>query len=208
MRKIIKGIEPSSWTEKRTAPGAVYERTADLADALLKEQGYICAYCSRRIPIKDANSNEDTRIEHIKCRKNYTALTLDYKNMVICCPGAINSGFHCDKKKGDRDINFDIFSDGFHSTLEYKTSDGSIKSTDNLWDREINEILNLNNRLLCANRVNALEGLVEVMRRSKSWTKAKINDQLTKYNSKDRYGKYKPYGNIVVWYLKKKLRRL
>lgn len=62
---IRKGTEPRSLTEYRNQPGATYEgyREKDaLRDALLEEQGYICAYCMRRI------SKEKMKIEHWKAQ--------------------------------------------------------------------------------------------------------------------------------------------
>ncbi|MCF2598074.1 hypothetical protein I6E10_04830 [Phocaeicola barnesiae] len=63
MRKIQKQPEPREWTEYRLTPGAHYEASSELRQALLEEQGYLCAYCMRRIPVHDVNSNETTRIE-------------------------------------------------------------------------------------------------------------------------------------------------
>ncbi|KAA6337781.1 hypothetical protein EZS27_014164 [termite gut metagenome] len=116
MKKIDKGAEPQEWEEYRNTPGATYQSIPPLREALFREQGYICAYCMRRIPCKDTNSNEDIRIDHIKCREKYPNLQLDYRNMVICCPGAINNDFHCDKKKGASDISFTPF-DSFSALL-------------------------------------------------------------------------------------------
>lgn len=99
---ITKNKEPKAWTAHRMTPGATYEAKSELRTSLLKEQGYICAYCMRRIPIHDANSTETSRIEHIKCRERYKDLEMDYDNMVICCPGSINDDFHCDKDSFSR----------------------------------------------------------------------------------------------------------
>jgi len=99
MIRINKGQEPNEWLQYRLTPGAKYEAIPELSGALLLEQGYICAYCMRRIPVKDKNSSETSRIDHIKCREHYPELELDYNNMIICCPGSIDSNFHCDRKK-------------------------------------------------------------------------------------------------------------
>ena len=101
MKKIAKSKEPKEWTKYRLTPGVKYSPIPELREALLKEQGYLCAYCMRRIPTKDSNSDETSRIEHVKSRKNHPELQLDYSNMVICCPGAIGDGvsFHCDKSR-------------------------------------------------------------------------------------------------------------
>ena len=44
MRKIVKGLEPLAWREFRNTPGVKYEAKPELRDALIQEQGYICAY--------------------------------------------------------------------------------------------------------------------------------------------------------------------
>ena len=89
MRKINKGPEPVKWKQYCKTPGVKYQSIPELRDSLLKEQGYICAYCMRKIPHKDKNSTEDSRIEHIKCREKYPEEELAYSNMVICCPGRL-----------------------------------------------------------------------------------------------------------------------
>lgn len=151
MIKINKGKEPREWTEYCSTPGVEFKGIRPLREALLQEQGYICAYCMRRIPVRDNNSNETTRIEHIKSQKCFPDLKLKYNNLVICCPGAITDDFHCDKKKEERIISFDLFSDQFVNTLSYQ-SDGKIKSSNAVWNKEIDEVLNLNNSMLKQNR--------------------------------------------------------
>ena len=104
---INKNQEPKEWTEYCSTPGVTYQSIPELVDALLKEQGYICAYCMRRIPTKDKIegklTSEDHRIEHIKCRENHEDLQLKYNNMLICCPGHIGEDEHCDRKKGNQE---------------------------------------------------------------------------------------------------------
>lgn len=72
MRKIIKQSEPKEWmVYRRFTPEADYEANPELRKSLLEEQGYICAYCMRRIPVRDKNSNETSRIEHILSREKH-----------------------------------------------------------------------------------------------------------------------------------------
>ncbi|MFI3263358.1 MAG: hypothetical protein R3Y26_10715 [Rikenellaceae bacterium] len=54
----------------------------------------------RRIPVKDLTIDTKTKIEHLKCRERYSDETLDYNNMVVCCPGSIDGKLHCDSCKG------------------------------------------------------------------------------------------------------------
>ena len=161
MIKIAKGREPKEWTEYRNTPGVDYQSIPELVESLLKEQGYICAYCMRRIPHRDKLYNkdgtnyvltvEDHRIEHILSRDNHPDKKLDYNNMVVCCPGHIGDEDHCDRLKGSNDISFSPLDSVFISTLSYKT-DGEIVSSDKQYNKEINEVLNLNTKLLKLNR--------------------------------------------------------
>ena len=101
---IEKGKEPDSWTQHRKTPGSEYESTPELRDSLLKDQGFICAYCMRRIPVTDHGTTESSRIEHIIPQSMLTReQAMEYSNMVICCPGAISSISekltHCDRHK-------------------------------------------------------------------------------------------------------------
>lgn len=158
----------------------------------------------RRIPIRDTNSNESTRIDHILSRTKHPELQLNYSNMVVCCPGAITSDFHCDKQKGENDITINLFEDHFFDTLSYSSKDGRIKSSDAESDRQINELLNLNHALLKRNRLETLRGVILMLNRI-GWTSSNIRHQIEIWNQKDQQGHYKPYNSIVVWFLKKKM---
>lgn len=205
MKKIVKFPEPREWEEYRNTPNATYKSIPELRDSLYKEQGYICAYCMRRIPCKDPNSTENHKIEHIQCRDNYAIRSLDYSNMIMCCPGNIGgSGLHCDSSKGNQDISFTPFDDHFIDTLSYNSKDGHIKSSNKKYDQEINEILNLNNYLLRINRKNTLDGVLRVLMKY-NYSKSYMTRILKKWESKDEEGKFPEYCGIVVYYLKKKL---
>ena len=207
MRKIIKNKEPKKWTEYRLTPDVDYESIPELRESLLQEQGYICAYCMRRIPHKDKNSNENSRIDHILSRDKHPDMKLDYGNMVICCPGAISGNFHCDKFKVEEDITFSLFNDSFIPTLKYSTKTGKIKSSNPDWDAEMNNILNLNHEILKANRLEALNGVITSLV-GKQWTTGEVRRKLEEWNNKDKQGRFKPYCGIVIWYLNKKLKSM
>lgn len=206
MRKINKNREPKEWTRHRLTPGADYEAIPELRQSLLEEQGYLCAYCMRRIPVKDDNSNETSRIEHILSREEHQDRKLDYSNMAICCPGAINFDFHCDKLKGKQDVTFDLYSDSFFTTLTYGSRKGNIKSSDSKYDQQINSTLILNNKLLMANRLFALNGVVSYLNKY-GWTTANYNKLINIWDHKDAKGYYNEYCGIVVWFLKQKLKQ-
>lgn len=215
---INKNQEPKEWTEYCSTPGVTYQSIPELVDALLKEQGYICAYCMRRIPTKDKIegklTSEDHRIEHIKCRENHEYLQLKYNNMLICCPGHIGEDEHCDRKKGNQEISFSPLDSAFINTLTY-TSNGIIASSNPVYNEEINSILNLNTPFLVLNRKNMLKEVIQhinqTCKQKKNWNKTALKSILVKYQNKHKDGenqKYYPYCGIVVWFIQKKLNTL
>lgn len=211
MIKIDKTREPQSWTQHRLTEGATYEATADLKDALLADQGYICAYCMRRIPVPDKGTAETTRIEHIIPHSTLTREeAMDYRNMVNCCPGAISSTSekecHCDRHKGEKPISFSPLDQRFIATLSYK-NDGSIVSGYHTYNQEINDVLNLNIPMLKANR-KAVRGQLITSLGKNGWKKSNIEKILKVYQEKDASGRKKEYCGVVMDYLTKKLRSI
>lgn len=206
MIKIEKGPEPESWRRYRNTPGAQYSATGELREALLKEQGYICAYCMRRIPAKAVLSGETSHIEHLQSRHRHPDLALDYRNMVVCCPGDLDQIQHCDRSKADSDLSFDIFSDTWVHTVSYRTYDGEIHSSDPKIDKDLCLVLNLNHGRLKCNRREILAGVIEML--TKRQFKARdIRRLLDGWERKDAEGRLRPYCGIVIWYLRRKLRR-
>ena len=139
---IQKKSEPKEWQEYRCTPGVDYQSIPELVDALLEEQGYICAYCMRRIPHKDrlykkdginyVLTDEDHRVEHIQSRENHDDKKLDYSNMVVCCPGHIGNEEHCDRLKGSKDILFTPLDANFIATLLIKWMGKLFLQTNNI----------------------------------------------------------------------------
>ena len=211
MIKINKTKEPSSWTKHRLTEGATYEATSELREALLADQGYICAYCMRRIPVQDKGADETTRIEHIVPQSSLSREeAMDYRNMVICCPGAIQSTSkkecHCDRHKGEMSISFSPLDQNFIDTISYR-NDGSIISSNQLHNQEINEVLNLNIGMLKANRKAVRRQLIDSLGK-KEWKKGDLEKILKVYREKDASGSKKEYCGVVVDYLTKKLRTI
>ena len=200
MIRIEKKAEPSDWLRYRKTPGVRYEAIPALRDSLLQEQGYLCAYCMCRI------SREKSRIEHLQSRKNHPEKQLDYNNMVICCEGNPNGKESCDRKKGDRDITFNLFSDEDIATLSYSSRDGTIRSTNPTYEKELNKLLNLNNGTLKDNRHQAYRGLITELSKKK-WTLKTLRKQRDKWAARDEEEQFRPYLGIVLWQLDKWLRQ-
>ena len=138
--------------------------------------------------------------------------------MVICCPGHIGTDDHCDRLKGAKDISFTPLDQQFINTIKYN-SDGTIISTNELYNTEINDILNLNTKLLKVNRKAMLTQVIiqinGACKKGKCWDKKTLELYLKKYSEKhfeeDEEGvkeKYYSYCGIVTWFIQKKLRTL
>ena len=232
MIKINKLKEPSEWTRYRMTPGVDYQSIPELVDSLLEEQGYICAYCMRRIPCQDKLYNnkknkssytvtkESHRIEHIKSRELHDDQKLSYSNMVICCPGHIDTEDHCDRLKGSKDLSFTPIDQSFIDTIKY-SSDGTISSTNSQYNKEMNEILNLNTDMLRRNRKELWMEIVTLLQsrrpKGQAWSKKELEPLLRKYSEKYRYYdqdrkkviyQYHPYCGIVIYNLQKKIQSL
>lgn len=108
MRYIQKGEEPtgfSEWKEQRNEdwiPACAWDNLSTpqkpmVHDALLREQGYICCYCGRRI------TRDTSHVEHLKPRKTYPNLALEYTNLLASCQRERErkEPLHCGSKKDD-----------------------------------------------------------------------------------------------------------
>ncbi len=63
----------------------------EVKESLMKEQGYICCYCERRL------IDDDSHIEHFNPQSNNAVDTLDYINMLCSCQDQLKKGEprHC-----------------------------------------------------------------------------------------------------------------
>lgn len=207
MIQINKGLEPKEWSAKKATPGFTeFEPIPELRDALLEEQGFICAYCMRRIPTNDINSDATSKIEHIKSQDDRPDLQLYYSNMAICCPGNMNNEPHCDTLKGPRSVNFNLHSTALSRSISYSSKNGKIKSNNPAWDDEMDKFLNLNHPFLQLNRRDALAGVIQAID-SEDWDSAFIRRKFREWSELDTQGKLKEYCGIVIWYLQRKLRQ-
>lgn len=211
---IRKHKEPEEWLAYRLTEGVDYQSIPELVNSLYEEQGYICAYCMRRIPHQDKASTEDYRVEHMLSRENHDDRKLDYSNMVVCCPGHIGDEDHCDKKKGALDISFSPMDPAFINSLSY-SADGKIKSSNAKYDEELNGILNLNTELLVKNRKGLIDEMVNqikmYVKRKGTLDKSFLIRMIEKYSSmfkKEDKLMYYPYCGVALYYLQNKLNKL
>lgn len=210
---IKKGKEPISLTAYKKYKLATFNdcNKADIRLSLLKEQGYLCAYCMRRI------YEDNTRIEHWKPESKLTEYEkLDYSNMLGVCyknsEGLIDKYQTCDTRKGKDDIYVDPRKQEHIDLIEYKKGSGMIFSKDERINNDLNYSLNLNcmeqnlpeNRRAVLNRV-----IIELNKLAKKST-FKMSDIIkikNIYEQPDSNGEKNPFAGIVIWYLNKKIKQ-
>ena len=92
--------------------------------------------------------------------------------------------------------------------------DGEIVSSEDKYNNELNDVLNLNTPILKENRKNAWEAVKKeliALKGEKPWNKAILSKYIKKYSYKtEKGGKFKltPYCGVVLFFLQKKLKQL
>jgi uncharacterized protein (TIGR02646 family) len=209
MRNIQKNPEPKSLTEHRCNTNTDYDNYAakdDLRASLASEQRGICCYCMQRI----YPDSDRMKIEHWQCQDLYPERQLEYKNLLGACKGGEGQKpdrQHCDTKKGNLNLSFNP-ADPAHD-IEGKIrflGDGTIAAHDELCDREINEVLNLNQGTLVRNRIAVLEAFRQGLIQANP-SDADLRKQLAKWNG-DSGGELAPFCQVVIYYLQKKIARM
>lgn len=174
MIPIVKGHEPVALTEAkriiRNTPDATYcyeslrgEPKRKVLEALLIEQGHLCAYCTCRI----GTDGHPATIEHLIPRHPTDSaadreLSLSYRNMVAVCDG--RDGETCDKRRGNIPMTVDPTKRHTLETIYYHR-DGRIDAKDESVQHDIQITLGLNNvhTNLCANRFETMKAIEKVV---------------------------------------------
>ncbi|OGQ91207.1 MAG: hypothetical protein A2289_18165 [Deltaproteobacteria bacterium RIFOXYA12_FULL_58_15] len=214
MRPITKGTEPPSLTAHRQTAHCDYDNYPDkdaLRHSLVTEQRGLCCYCMSRI-----HDGPDTmKIEHWHCQHNHPAEQLSYRNLLGACVGGQGkppSLQHCDTCKGDRNLRWNPAEPSHHieTRVRYEI-DGSIRSDDTVFDAQLDDVLNLNLRVLKNNRKAIWDAIAAW------WTseKARLRGPVPRSRfegERDRRivgnGELEPYSQVAVWWLDQRLARM
>jgi len=217
MISITKSQEPQSLQHYRLQPGTVFDGQnftpvkQDIREQLVAEQGYLCAYCMSRIEADD----RQMKVEHWHSRKKYPEEQLSYANLLGCCygnEGSPDSNSHCDTKKHDEDLLLNPAEPSHYPRLMIRYEfNGTVTSDNAEFDRQINDVLNLNADFLWLkkNRKRIWKKVTqELSTIGGTATRAQIEALLSTWQRKDSEGKLKEYSGVAIYYLNKKLQRV
>ncbi|MFT2096931.1 retron system putative HNH endonuclease [Marinomonas sp. 2405UD66-6] len=210
MHEITKNSQPNSLTTYKNDPQASYDNLpqdvkADLKASLLSEQGHVCAYCMSRIKA------QNMRIEHWACQDDNRTLELDYNNLLACCCGNEGKPKHtytCDKKKENKVLTYSPANTAhsINNRIIYRHGSGKVTSNDFSFDKELNDILNLNETRLVKNRQHALKAIQEELEKKKGTRSKqdirKLYNAVLAVNSR---GQRKSFFGFLADYLAKKI---
>ena len=207
MRPITKSPEPASLSAYRQTQGASFDglpspAKQDLKEQLLWEQGHLCAYCMSRI------KPDKMKIEHWHCQKRYPHDQLSYSNLLACCAGGEGGpprSQHCDTRKGEADLAFNPADPSHHVRLRMRFSgDGVVRSEDTVFDRQLNQVLNLNLRKLVNNRKAVVIAVTQALGfRPGLRTKAELADLVRRWEQPDSEGKLPEFCKVAMYLLRK-----
>ena len=212
MRQISKRAEPNSLTEHRAAPHSSYANYQDkgtLRAALVAEQRGLCCYCMGRISAEPSIM----KVEHWQGVAHYPDEQLKYRNLLGACMGGKGKklgGQHCDTKKADQDLRWNP-ADPEHrieTTIGYG-ADGTIQSKDTTFDRQLNDVLNLNVSHIKNARKEAHNAIVgwwkNLRRRDRSISRSRLEANIRKLSDAPVMVAYSP---VAIWWLKRRLARM
>ena len=211
MRTIHKGREPVSLAQHRAAPHADYDNYADketLRIALVTEQRGLCCYCLSRIRPEISAM----KIEHWRSRDTFPAEQLEYQNLLGSCPGGQGQPSHrqhCDTKKGNARFSRNPANPahGVERFIRYE-GDGRIASSDLAFDVELNEVLNLNAAFLKNNRKAVLDGFKGALAKRGNLPRITLERWLRDWNGESHARELRPFCQVVVYWLQKRLTRV
>lgn len=212
---IKKNAEPQSLKAHRNTPGADFDSLdkTELRDFLLSEQGYLCAYCMKRI--KDA---KDTKIEHYEARNAKNQLI--YTNLLAVCTGNEKlqnqyrkiepKKFTCDTMKKSQALHINPQNGSDIETIYYDAQ-GKIYSSNKDYQEDLDKVLNLNDPYgyLIDNRQAALKAVQNQLRKLKPGQDAKPLlrkiQQLCK--NQNSAGELPEFVGIIRWYIERQIRK-
>lgn len=210
MRTISKGNEPASLVAHRSTAHADYANYADketLRTHLVREQRGLCCYCLSRI----RPSGDSMKIEHWHSQEKFPHEQLDYSNLLGTCRGGEGQSGeqqHCDTKKGNRRLSRNPANPAHRveDLVRYEPG-GRIASDDVAFSLELERVLNLNAAFLKNNRKATLDGFRQALNKRGELPRGTLERWLRDWNGDAQTGELRPFCQVVIYWLRKRLRR-
>lgn len=190
-----KRLKTEDWKPSYDNLSADVKKTLKLS--LLKEQGFLCCYCERKI------DDDHSHIEHFKPQSEYREFELDYNNLHCSCNGddvgVCKKPLHCGHKKGN---NYDeILICPLQSDCESHFAyflDGKIQPAceDDVGVKKTIEILGLDIPRLCNWRSAAIEPFLDP-----ELTESEFIDFCNIYLQPDGNGMLNPFYSTIKYVL-------
>ncbi|MEJ7827019.1 MAG: retron system putative HNH endonuclease [Segetibacter sp.] len=209
MKQIQKNKALNTLAEHAKKDHSDYDNYPDkdnLREALYNEQRGICCYCMGVI----FREVKYMKIEHFKSQEFYPQYQLKYWNLLGACKG--NEGQpleaeHCDTFKKSKDLSFYPPEPSYAvEDLIFYGNDGTIGSTNTELNTEIEEVLNLNVKILKSRRKAALDGFKEGLKKHKGLIpKSTLSRWLKEWDGTSNSDSLKPYCMVITYWIKKKI---
>lgn len=219
MIHIKKGREPMELIRYKKEKFAYYEGMPKgvkeaVKISLLEEQGYLCAYCMRRI-LPDTMT-----IEHYNCQSDVSEQeALDYRIMLGVCLGNRGTKEHrvtkdemiCDAHRGNDPLKVNPQKASDISLIRYNGM-GIIDSDDTDIEKDVDKTLNLNCKIISLpeNRRRALIALKVYLKKQQGkglWKKSLLEKIKKIIENPDEKGWKQEYSGILLYYLDKQLKK-
>lgn len=203
MKHIRKGEEPKELTQWKEAQNSIgvncdfrslqNPEKGIVHYSLLREQGYICCYCCRKI------YENSSHLEHLAPQSQTDSeLSVDYSNLLTSCGRDPNWPNHCGNKKGDMSLEVSPLQEDCEDFFRY-SGEGEILPTLSPDKQDTAataiEVLGLNDDDLKRMRFEALVVLEEI-----NEDDAQILAEV--YRNLDENGHYQPFCVVVLYFLR------
>jgi uncharacterized protein (TIGR02646 family) len=209
MYRITKGSEPKQLGAARASK----QRYRDLdpatkqamRDALVAEQRGVCCYCNDRIRADEVSMRIEHRV-HQRHPVHGEARSLEWGNLLGSCygnEGASRDDMHCDPRKSDLEIALDPTDPNIEERLRFLPG-GALETTDAVHAVDL-ETLNLNKPVFVRNRGAVLAAFQQSLKAGT--IDAKKMAVLARSHVVEKDGQLLPFGAIVTYWARKKLRR-
>jgi hypothetical protein len=151
------------------------------------------------------------KIEHWHSQARYGTEQLQYSNLLGACKGnerRLGRDQHCDTFKGDRDLSRNP-ANQLHRVGEFTRfgGDGRLSSDDPVFKIELDAVLNLNLPFLVNNRKAVLDAFKEALPKRGPLQRETLEKWLLDWNGESTAGELRPFCQVVVYWIRKRLAR-